>query len=44
MEDTRSMKEEMDGEVFIPRQIRHGSFMDIMIKVLFLLFVPWFGV
>ena len=29
------MKEEMDGEVFISRQIRHDSFMDIMIKILF---------
>ena len=35
MEETRSMEEEMDGEVFISRQIRHDSFMDIMIKVLF---------
>ena len=30
------MKEEMDGEVFISRQSRHFSFIDNMIKVLFL--------
>ena len=35
MEKTRSMKEEMDGEVFVSRQIRHFSFLDNMIKVLF---------
>ena len=29
------MKEEMDGEVFISRQSRHFSFIDIMIKVIF---------
>ena len=35
MEKTRSMKEEMDGEVFISRQSRLFSFIDNMIKVLF---------
>ena len=35
MEKTRSMKEEMDGEVFYFRQSRYYSFRDIMIKVLF---------
>ena len=36
MEKTRSVKEEMDGEVFITRQSWHISFVIIMIKVLFL--------
>ena len=35
MEKTRSMKEEMDGEVFISRQSRHFAFIDNMIKVFF---------
>ena len=35
MGKTRSMKEEMDGEVFISHQSRHFSFLDNMIKVLF---------
>ena len=35
MEKTRSMKEEMDGEMFISRQSRHFFFLDNMIKVLF---------
>ena len=35
MEKTGSMKEEMDGEVFISRQSRHFSFMDNMIEVFF---------
>ena len=35
MEMTRSMKEEMDKEVFISRQSRHFSFIDISIEVLF---------
>ena len=35
MEKTRSMKEEMDGEVFISHQSWHFSFLDNMIKVLF---------
>ena len=35
MEKTRSMKEEMDGEVFISRQSRNFSFIDNMIKVIF---------
>ena len=35
IEKMRSMKEEMDGEVFISRQSRHFSFLDKMIKVLF---------
>ena len=35
MEKTRSMKEEVDGEVFISRQSRPFSFIDDMIKVLF---------
>ena len=30
-----SVKEEMDGEVFISRQSRHYPFVDNMIKVLF---------
>ena len=34
MEKTRSIKEEMDGKVFISRQSRHFSFVFIMIKVL----------
>ena len=34
MEKTRSVKEEMDGMVFISRQSRHFSFIDNMIKVL----------
>ena len=37
MEKTRSVKEEMEGNVFISRQSRHISFVIIMIKVLFLL-------
>ena len=35
MEKTRSVKEEMDGKLFISRQSRHISFVVIMIKVLF---------
>ena len=35
MEKTRSVKEEMEGELFISRQSRHLSFVIIMIKVLF---------
>ena len=35
MEKTRSMKEEMDGEVFVSHQSRHFSLIDNMIKVLF---------
>ena len=31
MEKTRSVKEEMDGKVFISRQSRHISFVIIMI-------------
>ena len=38
IEKTRSMKEEMDGEVFISRQSWHFSFIDNMIKVLFPIF------
>ena len=38
MERTRSMKEELDGGVFISRQSRHFSFIDNMIKVLFPIF------
>ena len=34
MEKTWSMKQEMDGEVFISRQGRYFSFIDNMIKVL----------
>ena len=34
-EKTRSVKEEMEGNVFISRQSRHISFVIIMIKVLF---------
>ena len=35
MEKTRSVKEEMEGKLFISRQSRHISFDFIMIKVLF---------
>ena len=35
MEKTQSMREEMDGQVFISRQNRHFSITDNMIKVLF---------
>ena len=35
MEKTRSMNEEMNGEVFFVRQSRPFSFIDIMNKVLF---------
>ena len=35
MENTRSKKKEMDGEVLISRQSRHFCFIDNMIKVLF---------
>ena len=35
MEKTRSVKEEMEGNVFISRQSRHIFFVIIMIKVLF---------
>ena len=38
MEKTRSMRDEMDGNVFIFRQSRHFSSVKIMIKVLFLTF------
>ena len=37
MEKTRSMKEEMKGEVFISRSSRHSLFIDNMIKVLFII-------
>ena len=37
MEKARSGKEEMNGKVFTSRQIRHISFVFIMIKVLSLL-------
>ena len=37
MEETRSLKEEMEGKVFVSRQSRHISFVINMIKVLFLL-------
>ena len=37
IEKTRSMQEEMDGEVFISRQSRHYPFVDNMIKLLFLI-------
>ena len=36
MENTRPMREEMDGKVFISRQTWHFSFADNMIKV----FIP----
>ena len=39
MENTRCMREEMDGKVFIFRQSRHFSFVTIMIEILSL-FVP----
>ena len=35
MEKTRSVKEEMEGKLFISRQSRHIFFVIIMIKVLF---------
>ena len=35
MEKTPSVKEEMDGEVFISRQSRHYLFLGNMIEVLF---------
>ena len=35
MEKTQSVKEEMEGNVFISRQSRHIFFEIIMIKVLF---------
>ena len=35
MEKTRSVKDEMEGNVFISRQSRHIFFVIIMIKVLF---------
>ena len=35
IENTRSVKEEMEGNVFISRQSRHIFFVIIMIKVLF---------
>ena len=35
MEKTRSVKEEMEGKLFISRQSRHISFVIIRIKVLF---------
>ena len=52
MEKTRSVKEEVEGKLFISRQSRHISFAIIMIKVLFptlyfylvckqLCFPPW---
>ena len=37
MQKTRSVKEEMEGKLFISRQSRHISFVFIMIKVLSLL-------
>ena len=33
MDNTQSMKEEMEGEVFISRRTRHFPFIDNMIKV-----------
>ena len=45
MEKTRSVKEEMDGEVFISRQSRHFPLYKLnMIKYDFSLIVFWFGV
>ena len=47
MDKTRSMKEEMDGDVYISRQSRQFTVIDNMIKVQWQyssLFVPWFGV
>ena len=35
MEKTRSVKEEMEGKLFISRQSRHIFFVNIMIKVLY---------
>ena len=35
MEKTRSVKEEMEGKLFISRHSRHISFVIIMIKLLF---------
>ena len=35
VEKTRSVKEEMEGKLFISRQSRHISFVIIMLKVLF---------
>ena len=35
MEMTRSVKEEMDGEVFISHQSRHSSFIDKLVQKLF---------
>ena len=35
MENTQSMKKEMDGSVFVSRQSRQYSFINNMIKVLF---------
>ena len=35
MKKTRSVKEEMEGKLFISRQSRHSSIVIIMIKVLF---------
>ena len=35
MEKTPSMKEDIDGEVFISSQSLHFSFLDIMIRLLF---------
>ena len=35
MVKTRSVKEEMEGKLFVSRQSRHISFVIIMIKVLF---------
>ena len=35
MEKTRSMKEEMDGKLFVSGQSRHFSFVNSMIKALF---------
>ena len=38
MEKTRSVKKEMDGEVFISRQSRHFPFIDNMNKIFFPIF------
>ena len=35
METTRSVKEEMEGKLFISRQSPHISFVNIMVKVIF---------
>ena len=44
MEKTQSVREEMDGKVFVSRQSRHLSFWWIIWLKYFSLFVPWSGV